>query len=49
MELFIFPRFHARPGNEGAVTEALLEVIASTRTSIMCAIADLGRAAWSNT
>jgi quinol monooxygenase YgiN len=27
MELSIFARFHARPGNEGAVAEALLDVL----------------------
>jgi quinol monooxygenase YgiN len=36
MELFIFARFHARPGNEGAVAEALLEVIVSTRKEAGC-------------
>lgn len=36
MELFIFARFHARPGNEGAVAEALLEVIVSTREEAGC-------------
>ena len=25
MEVFIFARFHARPGNEGAVADAILE------------------------
>jgi hypothetical protein len=28
IEVFIFARFHARPGNEGAVAEALLDVLA---------------------
>jgi quinol monooxygenase YgiN len=36
MELFIFARFHARPGNEGAVAEALLDVIVSTRAEAGC-------------
>jgi quinol monooxygenase YgiN len=36
MELFIFARFHARPGNEGAVAEALLEVIVPTREEEGC-------------
>ena len=36
MELFIFARFHARPGKEGAVAEALLEVIVPTREEAGC-------------
>jgi quinol monooxygenase YgiN len=36
MELFIFARFHARPGNEGAVVEALLDVIGATREEADC-------------
>ncbi len=36
MELFIFARLHARPGNEGAVAEALLDVIVSTREEAGC-------------
>src|SRR5262245_55266230 len=31
MELFIFARFHARPGQEGAVETALRRVIVPTR------------------
>jgi quinol monooxygenase YgiN len=31
MELFIFARFHARPGHEGAVAEALREILAPSR------------------
>jgi quinol monooxygenase YgiN len=34
--LFIFARFHARPGNEAAVKEALLEVLAKTREEPGC-------------
>ena len=36
MELFIFARFHARPGNEGAVAETLLDVLAPTREEPGC-------------
>jgi hypothetical protein len=36
MELFIFARFHARPGNEDAVAAALLDVIAPTREEPGC-------------
>ena len=36
MELFIFARFHARPGNEAAVSEALLEVVAPSREEPGC-------------
>ena len=36
MQLFIFARFHAHPGNEGAVAEALLEVIVPTRAEAGC-------------
>jgi quinol monooxygenase YgiN len=36
MELFIFARFHARPGNEKALEEALRDVIASTRAEDGC-------------
>ena len=36
MELFIFARFHARPGNENAVAKALLDVIAPTREEAGC-------------
>jgi quinol monooxygenase YgiN len=31
MELFIFARFHARPGQEGAVAEALRDTVAPSR------------------
>jgi quinol monooxygenase YgiN len=36
MELFIFARFHARPGNETAVAEAILEGIVPTREEPGC-------------
>jgi quinol monooxygenase YgiN len=36
MEMFIFGRFHARPGNEGAVAEALLHVLAPSREEPGC-------------
>ena len=36
MELFIFARFHARPGNEGGVEEALLDVVAPSREEPGC-------------
>ena len=36
MELFIFARFRARPGNEGAVAEALLDVLAPSREEAGC-------------
>jgi quinol monooxygenase YgiN len=36
MEVFIFARFHARPGNEGAVAEALLDVLAPSREEPGC-------------
>ena len=36
MEVFIFARFHARPGNENAVADALLEVIPPTRAEPGC-------------
>jgi quinol monooxygenase YgiN len=36
LELFIFARFHARPGNENAVAKALLDVIAPTREEAGC-------------
>jgi len=36
MELFIFARFHARPGNEGAVAEALLDNLAPSRGEPGC-------------
>lgn len=36
MEMFIFARFHARPGQEGAVAEALLDVLGPTREEPGC-------------
>ena len=36
MELFIFARFHARPGHEGAVASALLDVLPPTREEPGC-------------
>jgi quinol monooxygenase YgiN len=36
MELFIFARFHARPGNERAVADALLDVLAPSREEPGC-------------
>jgi quinol monooxygenase YgiN len=36
MELFIFARFHARPGNEGAVAEAILENLPPSREEAGC-------------
>ena len=36
MELFIFARFHARPGNEAAVAAAILEGVAPTREEPGC-------------
>ncbi len=36
MELFIFARFHARPGNEGAVAEAILGNLAPSRGEPGC-------------
>ena len=36
MEVFIFARFHARPGSENAVAEALLEVAAPSREEPGC-------------
>jgi quinol monooxygenase YgiN len=36
MELFIFGRFHARPGNEGAVEEALRDVVDPSREESGC-------------
>ena len=36
MELCIFARFHARPGNEGAVAEALRYTIAHSRKERGC-------------
>ena len=36
MELFIFARFHARPGQEAAVAEAMREGLAPTREEPGC-------------
>jgi quinol monooxygenase YgiN len=36
MECVIFARFHARPGNEGAVAQALLDVVAPSREEPGC-------------
>jgi quinol monooxygenase YgiN len=36
MEVFIFARFHARPGNDGAVAESLLDVLAPSREEPGC-------------
>lgn len=36
MELFIFARFHARPGNEEAVAATLLEILPPTRQEPGC-------------
>ena len=36
MELFIFARFHARPGNEDAVSAAILDVIAPSSEEPGC-------------
>ena len=44
MELFIFARFHARPGNEAAIAEALGEVLTPTRLEPGCLAANAFRA-----
>ena len=36
MELFIFGRFHARPGDESAVEEALRDVVGTSREESGC-------------
>ncbi|MGH2362955.1 MAG: putative quinol monooxygenase [bacterium] len=36
MEIFIFARFHAKPGNEAAIAEALLAVAAPSREEPGC-------------
>jgi quinol monooxygenase YgiN len=36
MQLYIFARFHAGPGNEGAVEAALREVVPPTRAEAGC-------------
>jgi quinol monooxygenase YgiN len=36
MEIHIFARFHARPGNEGAIAEALTDILGPTREEAGC-------------
>ena len=36
MEMFFFGRFHARPGKEQAIAEALLDVLAPSREEPGC-------------
>jgi quinol monooxygenase YgiN len=36
MELFVFARFHARPGNEAAVADAMRDCLAPTRAEPGC-------------
>jgi len=36
MELFIFARFYARPGQEGAVAQTLIDVVAPSREEPGC-------------
>lgn len=36
VELFIFARFHARPGNEQALEQAVREVVGPTRAEPRC-------------
>jgi quinol monooxygenase YgiN len=36
MEMYFFARFHARPGNERAVADALLDVLAPSREEPGC-------------
>jgi len=36
LELFIFGRFHARPGHESAVEEALRDVVTPSREEVGC-------------
>jgi quinol monooxygenase YgiN len=36
MELFVFARFHARPGEEGSLAAALLDVLTPTREEPGC-------------
>ena len=36
MEMFLFARFHARAGQEGAVAQALLDVLAPSREEPGC-------------
>jgi quinol monooxygenase YgiN len=36
LELFIFARFHARPGNESAVAETLRDVVKPSREEAGC-------------
>jgi quinol monooxygenase YgiN len=44
MQLFIFARFHSRPGNEGAIAQAMREVLAPTREEPGCMSAHAFRA-----
>ena len=44
MELFIFARFHARPGNEAAIAQALDDVLLPTRQEPGCLAAHAFRA-----
>jgi len=43
LEMFFFARFHARPGNERAVEEALLDVLAPSRQEPGCLSIDAFR------
>jgi len=43
MDLFIFARFHARPGNEETVEKTLLAVVAPTRQEPGCVSINLFR------
>ena len=45
MELFIFGRFHARPGNESAVENALRNVVPPSRQEAGCLIIHAFRSA----
>jgi quinol monooxygenase YgiN len=42
-EVFIFARFHARPGNEDALEKTLLAVVAPTRQEPGCVSIDVFR------
>jgi quinol monooxygenase YgiN len=43
MEMFFFARFHARPGNERAVADALIDVLAPSREEPGCLSIDAFR------
>ena len=43
MEMFFFARFHARPGHEQAVADALIDVIAPSREEPGCLSIDAFR------